>query len=50
MRAIIHSESEVIIMNCLKCPNYWNTNIDELMCEFCPYSGKHKEKESEDNG
>ena len=38
-------------MNCLKCKNYWTTDIDELMCEFCPYSGEYKEtKESENNG
>jgi hypothetical protein len=22
-------------MNCLKCPNYWNTNIDEVKCDQC---------------
>ena len=37
-------------MDCLKCGNYWTTDVDELMCEFCPYSGKYKEKESADNG
>lgn len=22
-------------MNCLKCPNYWKTDIDETMCDHC---------------
>ena len=22
-------------MNCLKCPNYWKTDIDETMCDKC---------------
>lgn len=22
-------------MNCLKCPNYWKTDIDEMMCACC---------------
>ncbi len=22
-------------MNCLKCPNYWKTDIDETMCDQC---------------
>ena len=22
-------------MNCLKCPNYWRTDIDETMCDKC---------------
>ena len=24
-----------MIMNCLKCPNYWKTDIDETMCDQC---------------
>ena len=22
-------------MNCLKCPNYWQTDIDETKCDKC---------------
>lgn len=22
-------------MNCLKCPNYWKTDIDEALCDKC---------------
>ena len=22
-------------MNCLKCPNYWRTDIDETKCDQC---------------
>ena len=35
-------------MNCLECPNYWRTNIDESLCEEC---GTHKRNENtkEDN-
>lgn len=22
-------------MNCLKCPNYWKTDIDETQCDKC---------------
>ena len=32
-------------MNCLKCPNYWKTNIDETMCDKC---GTQNSKESEE--
>ena len=35
MYAIIHLESEVTIMNCLKCSNYWKTDIDETLCDKC---------------
>ena len=27
-------------MNCLKCPNYWNNEVDETKCDQC---GKDKE-------
>lgn len=23
------------LMNCLKCSNYWKTDIDETMCDKC---------------
>lgn len=32
-------------MNCLKCPNYWRTDIDETKCDQC---GCDTPKESED--
>lgn len=39
-------------MNCLKCPNYWKTDIDETMCDHCGMqeTPKVEEKESEPNG
>lgn len=33
-------------MNCLKCPNYWKTDIDEKQCDECGCDPK----ESEDKG
>lgn len=43
-------------MNCLKCPNYWSSNINEAACEKCgPHTaepapkGKY-EREVEKNG
>jgi Zn ribbon nucleic-acid-binding protein len=27
-------------MNCLKCPNYWRTDIDETKCDQC---GTHEQ-------
>lgn len=35
-------------MDCLKCDNYWRTDIDERMCEFCPYCKGNQPKESEE--
>lgn len=35
-------------MNCLKCDNYWKTDIDELMCEFCPHCKGNQSKEREE--
>lgn len=32
-------------MNCLKCPNYWKTDIDETQCDQC---GTQEQKETED--
>lgn len=26
-------------MNCLKCPNYWKTDIDENLCNGCGTHG-----------
>jgi hypothetical protein len=37
-------------MDCLKCGNYWTTDVDELMCEFCPYTKEFQEKEKKDEG
>ena len=37
-------------MNCLKCPNYWKTDIDEMMCACChiePPKWENDKKESE---
>lgn len=40
------------IMNCLKCPNYWKTDIDETQCDKCgdPNTSAPNDKESEDRG
>lgn len=27
-------------MNCLKCPNYWKTDIDETQCDQCGMQDK----------
>ena len=40
-------------MNCLKCPNYWKTDIDESKCDKCgcdAENAEQKESEVEDNG
>ena len=34
-------------MDCLKCSNYWKTDVDELMCEFCPYLEEELGQEGE---
>lgn len=34
-------------MDCLKCPNYWRTDIDELMCDKCGCGATTDPKESE---
>ena len=36
-------------MNCLKCPNYWETEIDETVCDKCGCE-KNDEKGGESNG
>ena len=40
-------------MNCLKCPNYWKTDIDETQCDKCgthePATQEQKETEDKDN-
>ena len=37
-------------MNCLKCPNYWKTDIDETQCDKCgtQASATQEQKETED--
>ena len=40
-----------MIMDCLKCPNYWKTDIDEMMCACChiePPKWENDKKESEE--
>ena len=40
-------------MNCLKCDNYWRTDIDESKCDKCGCgceTAEQKESEVEDNG
>lgn len=37
-------------MNCLKCPNYWETNIDETKCDKCgTQTDNIKESEEQSN-
>ena len=36
-------------MNCLKCPNYWQTDIDENKCDQCGCETTPKESEEKDN-
>lgn len=36
-------------MNCLKCPNYWQTDIDEIKCDQCGCDATPKESEGKDN-
>lgn len=33
-------------MNCLECPNYWRTDIDESLCDEC---GTYNRNKKEDN-
>ena len=35
-------------MDCLECPNYWRTNIDESLCEECE-THKQNRNIKEDN-
>ena len=36
------------LMNCLKCSNYWKTDIDETMCDKCgTQTAESEEKENE---
>lgn len=39
-------------MNCLKCPNYWKTDIDERKCDQCgvTYFPQEEKKEGNKNG
>lgn len=42
-------------MNCLKCANYWKTDIDETQCDKCGTQSETenstiKESEGKDNG
>ena len=34
-------------MNCLKCANYWKTDIDESKCDICHICPCTEAKESE---
>ena len=36
-------------MNCLKCPNYWKTEIDETTCDKCGCE-ENGEKEEKSDG
>ena len=36
-------------MNCLKCPNYWKTDIDETKCDKCGCEIIPKESEDKEN-
>jgi uncharacterized OB-fold protein len=35
-------------MNCLKCPNYWKTDIDEHKCDQCGVTYFPKEEKKEE--
>ena len=37
-------------MNCLKCPNFWQTDIDETKCNQCGCETTSKESEEKKNG
>ncbi len=37
-------------MDCLKCPNYWRTDIDETACDKCGGVVVEPTKEDEENG
>lgn len=37
-------------MNCLECPNYWRTDIDETLCEECGTHKRNNNKEVDENG
>lgn len=35
-------------MNCLKCSNYWKTDIDETLCDKCGCSAETSEVKEEE--
>lgn len=35
-------------MNCLKCPNFWKTDIDEDKCDKCDCSAEPSEAKEEE--
>ena len=37
-------------MNCLKCDNYWKTDIDEAKCDKCGCGAEIKETEDKKDG
>ena len=34
-------------MDCLKCGNYWQNEVDELMCVYCPYTEQSEEEKKD---
>lgn len=36
-------------MDCLKCPNFWKTDIDENQCDFCGVSVDRPENENKED-
>ena len=37
-------------MNCLKCSNFWQTDIDEAKCDQCGCETTFEESEEKENG
>ena len=36
-------------MNCLKCENFWKSNIDEHKCEKCGCDSKESEEKADES-
>ena len=43
---MVKTWTESDVMNCLKCPNFWRTDIDETMCDKCGCDPKESEVKS----
>ena len=45
---ITQSKKGIDTMNCLKCPNYWKTDIDERKCDQCGVTYFPQEEKKEE--
>ena len=45
---MIETWKESDLMNCLKCPNFWRTDIDETECDKCGCHPKESEVKNDE--